>query len=401
MKPSQVLVMYRDMVSFSSKAPYRSPAPLFKIAAEEVRRLIRHCLAIGDVDMAEESWWSILARNRKLILRCRTVHNNMWFLSAGTVAGSMVMGFPLNVQTFQNEQYYTSKPMDKIYSLPVLSPTQWEPRHIAWRSPLWLRIRAGRWYKENHLFVMHPVCETDTLIKIAARHAFNDIPKAGIVQIGGRFGADVSNSYSLPVNILNLAEKILGALDDDQNMAMLRFRMMDKDDLESFIRFDSLRGFPCRAEHATINKAVGAFDEAELQITSRSRLFSQSSRITARRPHRADPVQVQLVRHQRDKSRGMARRLASFLPPEPKKRRKYTKNIDIGEHVDEAHIDSLFTFSNTIYKDSLDQGWRLNSYGKRFFRSWHLHGKANAAEQFVELAWNRAVTMCYQERCSS
>ena len=263
-KPSQVLVMYRDMVSFSSKAPYRSPAPLFNIAAEEDRRLIRHCLAIGDVDMAEESWWSILARNRKLILRCRTVHNNMWFLSAGTVAGSMVMGFPLNVQTFQNEQYYTSKPMDKIYSLPVLSPTQWEARHIAWRSPLWLRIRAGRWYKENHLFVMHPVCETDTLIKIAARHAFNDIPKAGIVQIGGRFGADVSNSYSLPVNILNLAEKILGALDDDQNMALLRFRMMDKDDLESFIRSTASADFLAEPEHATINKAVGAFDEAEL-----------------------------------------------------------------------------------------------------------------------------------------
>ena len=54
--PSQVPVMYRDIVSFSSKAPYRSPAPLFEIAAEEDRRLIRHCPAIGDVDMAEESW---------------------------------------------------------------------------------------------------------------------------------------------------------------------------------------------------------------------------------------------------------------------------------------------------------------------------------------------------------
>ena len=110
----------------------------------------------------------------------------------------MVMGFPLNVQTFQEEQYYTLKPMDKIYWLPVLSPTQWEARNIAWRSPLWLRIQAARWFKGNHLFVMHPVCEIDTLIKIAARHAFNDIPKAGIVQIGGRFGADVSNSYTSP-----------------------------------------------------------------------------------------------------------------------------------------------------------------------------------------------------------
>ena len=57
--------------------------------------------------------------------------------------------------------------------------------------------------------------------------AARDIPKAGIVQIGGRCGADVSNSYSLPVNILNFADKILGALDDDQKMALLRFRMMD------------------------------------------------------------------------------------------------------------------------------------------------------------------------------
>ena len=61
-----------------------------------------------------------------------------------TVAGSMVMGLPLNVQTFQVEQYHTPKPMDKIYWLPVLSPTKWEARHIAWRSPLWLRIRASR-----------------------------------------------------------------------------------------------------------------------------------------------------------------------------------------------------------------------------------------------------------------
>ena len=100
----------------------------------------------------------------------------MWFLSAGTVAGAMVMGFPLNVQTFQGEQYYTLKPMDKIYWLPVASPTEWEARHIAWRSPLWLRIRAGRWFKENHLVVMHPVCEIDTLIKIAARHAISRKP---------------------------------------------------------------------------------------------------------------------------------------------------------------------------------------------------------------------------------
>ena len=184
-KPSQVPVMYRDMVSFSAKAP------LFEIAAEEERRLVRHCQATGDVDMAEESWWSILARNRKLILRCRTVHNNMWFLSAGTVAGSMVVGFPLNVQTFQVEQRCTLKPMEKIYWLPVLSPTHWEARLIAWRSPLWLRIRAGRWFKENHLFV-------DTLIKIAARHVFNDIPKAGIVQIGGRFGVDVPTAIVSP-----------------------------------------------------------------------------------------------------------------------------------------------------------------------------------------------------------
>ena len=223
----------------------------------------------------------------------------------------------------------------------------------------------------NHLVVMHPVCEIDTLIKIAARHAFNDIPKASIVQIGGRIGADVSNSYSLPVNILNLAEKILGALDDDQKMmALLRFRMMDKDDLESFIRSTASADFLAEPEHATIKKAVDAVDEAEqpdhIEVKTH---FAKLNR----RPHRPGPVQVQLVRHQRDKSRGMARRLALFatcaqeaeqIPPPPPP--PPPKIIDIGEHVDQDHIDSLFLFSNTIYKDSLDQGWQLNSYGKRF-----------------------------------
>ena len=54
------------------------------------------------------------------------------------------------------------------------------------------------------------------------------------------------------MNNLKLAEKILGALDDDQKMALLRFRMMDKDDLESFIRSAASADFLAEPEHATI-----------------------------------------------------------------------------------------------------------------------------------------------------
>ena len=223
--------------------------------------------------------------------------------------------------------------------------------------------------------------------------------KPASCRLAGRFGADVSNSYSLPVNILNLAEKILGALDDDQEMALVRFRMMDKNDLESFIRSTASADFLAEARARNKLKSRDAVDEAELpdhievktlfaKLKNHSKAAA-SSRSSAGAAGAPPAGQVS----------GHGKATGIVLPPEPKKRRKYPKNIDIGEHVDEAHIDSLLPFSNTIYKDSLDQGWRLNSYGKRFFRSWHLHGKANAAQQLVELAWNRAVTMCYQESC--
>ena len=246
---------------------------------------------------------------------------------------------------------------------------------------------------------MHPVCEIDTLIEIAARHAFNDIPKAGIAQIGGRFGEDVSKSKSFPVNILNFAEKILGALGDDQKISLLRFRMVDKDDFESFIRSTVSVDFFTEKGHAAVKKIVDAVDEVEqpdrievkthfenLKNHSLAAASSSSSAAAAGAPP-AGPVSGH------DKATGIV------LPLEPKKRREYTKKIDIGEHVDEDHIDSLLLCSNTIYKNSLDQGWRLKSYGKGFFRSWHLHSKANAAQQLVELGWSRAVTLCYQESC--
>ena len=170
------------------------------------------------------------------------------------------------------------------------------------------------------------------------------------------------------MNILNFADKILGALDDDQKMALLRFRTQ-----MTWSPVDSLRGFPCRGRAR--NNAVDEAEQpdqievkthfAKLKNHSKAAASSRSSAGAA-----GAPPTGQVSGH--GKATGIV------LPPEPKKRRKYSKNIDIGEHVDEDHIDSLLPFSNTIYKDSLDQGWRLNSYGKRFFRSRHLHGKANA-----------------------
>ena len=49
-KLSQVPVMYREMVSFSAKAFYRSSATLFEIAAEEDRGKNRHSPTVGDVE---------------------------------------------------------------------------------------------------------------------------------------------------------------------------------------------------------------------------------------------------------------------------------------------------------------------------------------------------------------
>ena len=167
------------------------------------------------------------------------------------------MGISLNVQTFQEEQYYTLKPMDKIYWLPVLSPTHWEARHCGCASE-----QAGG-YRET-------ICSSCTLFARSTRSSrlqrgtpFNDFPKAGIVQIGGPFGADVSYSKSFPVNILNLAEKILGAIGDDQKRALLRFRMVDKDDLESFIRSTVSADFFTEKGHAAVKKIVDAVDEVE------------------------------------------------------------------------------------------------------------------------------------------
>ena len=92
---------------------------------------------------------------------------------------------------------------------------------------------------------------------IAARHAFNDIPKSSIVQIGGRFGADVSNSYSLSREHLELVP-----LTRTRRWLCSAFRMMDKDDFESFIRSTASADFLADPVHATIKKAV---DEVEAE----------------------------------------------------------------------------------------------------------------------------------------
>ena len=48
----------------------------------------------------------------------------MWFSVLGPLR-FCGHGLPTDVQTFQGEQHYTLKPMDKIYWLPVSSPTHW------------------------------------------------------------------------------------------------------------------------------------------------------------------------------------------------------------------------------------------------------------------------------------
>ena len=86
-------------------------------------------------------------------------------------------------------------------------------------------------------------------------------------------------------------------------------------------------------------------------------------------------------------------------PPPVKKPRKYPAKINITEKASEEYVETLLPPSCRLFKDTLDQNWRLSAYGQRYSASWRLYGFEGSAMKLAREAWQRALDLGFETRC--
>ena len=70
-------------------------------------------------------------------------------------------------------------------------------------SPACIRLSIGAWQRQLPLMVMIQASETDTRIRVAARHAFWDQPRAALLSVAAEIEADVCKTDDAATLVLN------------------------------------------------------------------------------------------------------------------------------------------------------------------------------------------------------
>ena len=99
--------------------------------------------------------------------------------------------------------------IDRHHYLPIVDTESWTAAIADLVTPLELRQATGRWHPEMSLVTFKIVGYADTLIKIAARNAFWNIPVVGLRALATHLGVAVPVGQELADLIIMLAEHVL------------------------------------------------------------------------------------------------------------------------------------------------------------------------------------------------
>lgn len=215
---------FRHIICTRSRAHFPTCSPPHSVAPAEDRARMQRCVQKNGVRLAEECFWSILARGKNLALRHSHLLKGNLFLSGSAISGPAILGLPLSEKNSHHIVYFTTGKVTSHYYMSIVSMDEWVCRCLEWTSPLWLRITTGRWLRE-HVLVLHQFGEPDTLIKVYTMPVFYAIPKTALCNIGTEVGASTDPALDANDNLRILAEVVLGALTVEQSVALLRMRM--------------------------------------------------------------------------------------------------------------------------------------------------------------------------------
>ena len=135
------------------------------------------------------------------------------------MAGSSAQAWPVEEVRIAKIQFFRLAEAKDIHFLPIVNPKEWSAMPFSFKSPLTVRAVTGKWHRDNALLAL-PMEEPDTLLRVAARRAFWDIPTSGITKIGqsDHVGATFNSTDDLPTMLLKVCGKVLGPMSDEEQL---------------------------------------------------------------------------------------------------------------------------------------------------------------------------------------
>ena len=210
--PKQTPKEFRKVVSTKTSADYdyHSPAPLKGTQSLEDLELTKWCMQQKQLHLAPACFLSILVAPYKIIMRNKAFHRGAWFLALKQFTGLSVLAIPLSLDecVHEGKKYFLLQKIRMPYWLPVVEATAWSCCTFVFRSPLGLKVTAGKWHQAPGC-VLQATCEPTQLLKVSARNAFWTIPKTALVMVARHVGVDVNSAGALPQIVLDMAEKVL------------------------------------------------------------------------------------------------------------------------------------------------------------------------------------------------
>ena len=346
------------------------------------------------VDEAPKCWWSLLARDRHLMIRHPKVMGNKWHLSLGIIGGSCIEGLPLVAKNISGHVVFVPEKLKAIVFIPILDPSEFQARVIEWRSPLHVRVLTGKWFSQPYF--AFPVCEVGSLLDIAADHAFWDIPLTGLRQFAKELEVDFKSAKDdLCKMVILLGQAVKKTpLTHSQKIALCRMRAPLED-----IAYEILTS-------AEVEGILSEDDKKELEENTKVKKSSLAKEVAlnikalvadkALHEHEPEPAAASASSGQSSS----AHPKPPLALPKAKKLRIYPPKIEVDESVTSEFLESFLPPNCRVFRDNNDQNWRMTGPWKGCpARSWKLYGFSGAAKLLIRMAWERAIDLGYETTC--
>ena len=192
---SKAPTSFRKAVVTTKAAGYPSYAPLAQGAPIEDYALLSQLDAKGELNLALASWLCALAgiKGSSMMVRNRTVEDNKWFLSLGTMSGSTVLALPVFGHMVGDACAYRVGTPEEHCMLEMTKVHQWEAASFTFKSSLWLRLKSGMWWTGASAPIIR-TSEPEALPRHCVRRGMFRMPLTGLRKyakhVGCAFFAD-------------------------------------------------------------------------------------------------------------------------------------------------------------------------------------------------------------------
>lgn len=330
------------------------------------------------------AWLSSLTQSSVgLMIRPTGVHAGSWFVSLGITMGSACLGLPLKELKIKGSTFYTPDELADFSWVIVCDFTSVEAMTFKWTSPLSVRLQCGAWFKD-HCLLVAPTCDAELLPRVAAKNAFWKIPKTGIIKLGGFVGARVDHG-SFPELLLAVAAKVLEKdLSDEEKLQILRKRVPQSEDLLESIKNSEAADLLEEQDKAHLLEVTGS-PTIHAATLNEFKTSVQILAASARKSHT-----------------GAAPREAAAVVggPAVKKKRRYPPKVVVTSAMDASDVGSMLPDGCRMYVDKLDQSWRMQAYGGKWYgRSMRMYGYEGAAMLLIKEAWRIAIVQGFEAQC--